>query len=166
MVLFLKNLLFTVLVPGVLAGYLPIILVRPTGVPLAGAGLRAIPALVFLGFGMLTYFLCIWGFAVTGKGTPAPIDAPKSLVVAGLYHYVRNPMYLGVLSVVLGWGILTAAPVLVLYLMGLAGAFHLFVIGYEEPTLRRRFGTAYEEYCAAVPRWLPSRGAARQSSRQ
>ena len=66
-------------------------------------------------------------------------------------------MYLGVLSVVTGWAILTAAPVLVLYLMALAGAFHLFVIGYEEPALRRRFGPAYEAYCRAVPRWLPAR---------
>jgi protein-S-isoprenylcysteine O-methyltransferase Ste14 len=157
MALFLKNLLFTVFVPGMLAGYLPIVLVRPTGVVLAGAGLRALPALLFLGAGMLIYFLCVWHFAVTGRGTPAPIDAPKTLVVAGLYHYVRNPMYLGVLSVVTGWAILTAAPVLVLYLMALAGAFHLFVIGYEEPALRRRFGPAYEAYCRAGPRWLPAR---------
>ena len=157
MVLFLKNLLFTVFVPGMLAGYLPIVLVRPTDVVLTGAGLRALPALLFLGAGMLIYFLCVWSFAVTGRGTPAPIDAPKTLVVAGLYRYVRNPMYLGVLSVVAGWAILTAAPVLVLYLMALAGAFHLFVIGYEEPTLRRRFGPAYEAYCRAVPRGLPAR---------
>jgi len=158
--LLVKNLLFTVFVPGVLAGYVPIVLVQPDRVHLTGAGFRALPALLFLGAGMLVYFLCVWSFAVTGRGTPAPIDAPRVLVISGLYRNVRNPMYLGVLSVVLGWAILTAAPVLVLYLMGLAGAFHLFVLGYEEPTLRRRFGTSYEAYCTSVPRWLPKGGTA------
>lgn len=156
MILLLKNLLFTVFVPGILAGYVPVILVGPGQTELANAGLRSLPALFFLGTGMLTYFLCVWSFAVTGRGTPLPVDAPRTLVVTGLYRYVRNPMYLSVLSVVLGWAILTAAPVLVLYLMGLAGGFHLFVIGYEEPTLRRRFGGSYETYCAEVPRWLPA----------
>jgi len=160
--LLVKNLLFTVFVPGMLAVYVPIILVNTDRVQLTGAGLRALPALFFLGAGMLTYFICVWSFAVTGRGTPAPIDAPRVLVVSGLYHYIRNPMYLGVLSVVLGWAILTAAPVLVLYLLALAVAFHLFVLGYEEPTLRRRFGTSYEAYCASVPRWLPKGGTDRQ----
>lgn len=100
---------------------------------------------------------CVWDFGRTGHGTPAPIAPPKRLVVVGFYRYVRNPMYLGFLTgwaglwVVFGKGNLPAIVVACLVVLGV----HLFVIGYEEPTLRRTFGFQYEEYCRNVPRWLP-----------
>ncbi|MBI2331386.1 MAG: isoprenylcysteine carboxylmethyltransferase family protein [Chloroflexi bacterium] len=90
-----------------------------------------------------------------GFGTPAHFDAPKKLIVVGLYHYVRNPIYLGALFVVLGdilwFGSRMAFLYFLLYILG----FHLLIVLIEEPILRRTFGSEYEEYCKSVPRWIP-----------
>jgi protein-S-isoprenylcysteine O-methyltransferase Ste14 len=100
---------------------------------------------------------CVWDFAWTGRGTPAPFDPPRRLVVAGLYRYVRNPMYVGM-------GLFLAGEALALpdirrdlfVLIAIAWALvTLFIIFYEEPTLRRLFGDDYERYCRQVRRWLP-----------
>jgi protein-S-isoprenylcysteine O-methyltransferase Ste14 len=100
-------------------------------------------------------------FAVAGRGTPAPIDPPKELVRRGLYRFTRNPMYVGVASVLIGEAWLFASRAMAVFALGVVTMFHLFVLFYEEPTLRRTFGDAYERYCAAVPRWvaLPHRGS-------
>lgn len=90
-----------------------------------------------------------------GRGTPAPIDAPKRLVVRGLYRYTRNPMYLGVLTVILGWAFLFPIGTLVIYGLVVAAGFHLFVMYCEEPHLKRTFGRDYEVYSIRVGRWLP-----------
>jgi hypothetical protein len=95
------------------------------------------------------------GFRVFRAGTPAPIDAPKKLVVRGLYRYTRNPIYVGVLAVILGWALLFRAAPLVIYALIVGMCFHLFVVLYEERHLRREFGNEYDEYCARVGRWLP-----------
>jgi protein-S-isoprenylcysteine O-methyltransferase Ste14 len=152
MLLALKNLLFTVLVPGVVAGFVPWHLTR--GEPLAGGAGTALALLLFAAGGAI-YLWCVWDFASFGRGTPAPIDAPKQLVVRGLYHYTRNPMYLGVLTVLLGWVALTRALGLLLYAACVGGCFQLFVVYYEEPHLTKLFGDAYREYQARVGRWLP-----------
>jgi len=100
---------------------------------------------------------CIWDFGWTGHGTPAPVGPPQKLVVVGFYRYVRNPMYLGFfvgwlgLWVVFGRANQSALTVALIAVVGVA----LFVRLYEEPTLRRKFGTDYDEYCRMVPRWLP-----------
>ncbi len=94
-------------------------------------------------------------FAVEGLGTPAPIAPPRHLVLRGTYRYVRNPIYVADLSIVFGQAILFGNVDLVAYGMVFWLACHLFVVFYEEPTLRRRFGNDYEQFCAAVPRWLP-----------
>ena len=100
---------------------------------------------------------CIWDFGWTGRGTPAPIAPPQTLVVVGFYRYVRNPMYLGFfvgwigLWVVFGRANLAAIEVACVIVLGTV----LFVLLYEEPTLRRMFTADYEEYCRNVPRWLP-----------
>ncbi|MCP4407399.1 MAG: isoprenylcysteine carboxylmethyltransferase family protein [Gammaproteobacteria bacterium] len=91
-----------------------------------------------------------------GRGTPAPIDAPKQLVVRGLYRYTRNPMYLGILTIILGWATLFKSFNLVFYAVCVVSCFHLFIIFYEEPHLQKIFGQAYDQYCAKVGRWLPS----------
>lgn len=101
------------------------------------------------------YFWCLWGFAVLGRGTPAPIDPPKRLVVRGPYRHVRNPMYLCLLAVILGWSVLFKSLPLLLYALAVGAAFHLFTVLYEEPHLRKVFGAEYEDYLARVPRWLP-----------
>jgi protein-S-isoprenylcysteine O-methyltransferase Ste14 len=100
---------------------------------------------------------CFWQFAWRGLGTPAPFDPPRHLVVSGPYRWVRNPMYMGMGIVLIGEGIVfpnltwfMVVMVAVLWLM-----VTLFVIGYEEPTLRRLFGAEYEAYCREVRRWWP-----------
>jgi|SRR5579872_216909 len=100
---------------------------------------------------------CVWDFGWTGRGTPAPIAPPQRLVVVGFYRYVRNPMYVGFAA---GWiGLWTIfghpEPVLIAAVAAIALGVYLFVLFYEEPTLRRKFGADYEEYCRNVPRWWP-----------
>lgn len=153
----LKTLIFTVFVPGTVAGWLPHWLLekqhREIYAPLHfSQWIGVLP----LTIGALVYLRCAWDFAVTGLGTPAPVDAPKVLVVKGLYRYVRNPMYVGVLSVILGQAILYGARVVFIYMLGVWAFFHVFVAFYEEPELRRQFGAQYEAYCRAVSRWIPS----------
>jgi protein-S-isoprenylcysteine O-methyltransferase Ste14 len=152
MLLALKNLLFTVLVPGTVAVYGPLRLMR--GMMPATGMVRGL-AIVVLTVGASIYAWCVWDFATFGRGTPAPIDAPKRLVVRGLYRATRNPMYVGVLTVILGWAILYRSPALALYAFAVWGCFQSFVLFYEEPHLRRVFGAEYEAYRARVGRWLP-----------
>jgi protein-S-isoprenylcysteine O-methyltransferase Ste14 len=160
MLLALKNLLFTVLVPGVVAGCVPWLLMR--GETRAGGAGTALALSLFAAGGAI-YFWCLWDFASFGRGTPAPIDAPKRLVVRGLYRYTRNPMYLGVLTVLLGWVVLFEALDLLLYAICVGSCFQLFVVYYEEPHLSRTFGESYQEYRSRVGRWLPRirRGSSR-----
>jgi len=94
-------------------------------------------------------------FALEGLGTPAPVLPPQRLVVSGLYRYVRNPMYVAVFSIVLGQGLLFGNLRLLGYGAVLWASFHLFVLAYEEPTLRAKFGTDYDRFRANVPRWIP-----------
>jgi protein-S-isoprenylcysteine O-methyltransferase Ste14 len=157
--LFLKNLLFTVLVPGAVAVYVPLRLAAGAWPPVWGlAQYAALPALAA---GCAIYLWCLWDFASFGRGTPAPIDAPRRLVVRGLYRYVRNPMYVGVLLVIAGWALLFCSPRVLGYGAAVALSFHLFVVAVEEPTLRGKFGRSYERYCREVGRWVPRVGRGR-----
>ena len=94
-------------------------------------------------------------FALQGLGTPAPIAPTQNLVVTGLYRYVRNPIYVAVVAVILGQAVLFADWRLLGYGALIWLAFHIFVLAYEEPTLRQSYGAEYESYRANVPRWLP-----------
>jgi protein-S-isoprenylcysteine O-methyltransferase Ste14 len=94
-------------------------------------------------------------FAIKGLGTPAPVFPTKHLVVDGLYRFVRNPMYVGVVAAILGQAMIFASPELLLYGILIWLAFNLFVAEYEEPTLRSTFGSEYEEFCNNVRRWIP-----------
>lgn len=155
--LFLKNLAFTVLVPGTVAGLVPYAILASSSrlVPRDTGALRyAGLALVLLGGAL--YLACVWGFAHVGRGTPAPIDPPRTLVVRGPHRFTRNPMYIAVSTVILGEALLFASGRLLAYGLAVLAGFHLFVVLYEEPTLRRLFGPAYETYCAEVRRWLPA----------
>jgi len=155
--LLFKNLLFTVVVPGTFGVYIPMAILRSTGAQAGGVGLFWFLGFALLMCGSLIYLICVMEFAVRGRATPAPIDAPRRLVVTGLYRYVRNPMYVGVLAVVMGWTCLARSLELLGYAALLALVFHAFIRLYEEPTLRRNFGEEYERYCASVGRWLPRR---------
>jgi len=88
-------------------------------------------------------------------GTPAPIDAPRVLVIKGLYRYVRNPMYVGVLCLIASQALFWRSYPILVYMIFIVACFHLFVIAYEEGHLKHVFGEQYEEYCKRVPRWLP-----------
>ena len=151
MILLLKNLLFTLVVPGTIGVYVPLFLARDRP---AATGLMFLFALALLALGGVIYAWCVWDFAVFGRGTPAPIDAPKKLVVRGLYRYTRNPIYLGVLTVLLGW-VITFQGALLIYTFCVGICFHLFVVFYEERRLGRQFGSEYHDYCERVGRWLP-----------
>ena len=113
----------------------------------AGLGVMSMGAAVLI--------WCVRDFYVSGKGTLAPWDPPKRLVVVGLYRYVRNPMYVGVLLLVLGWTVYLASPLLVVYTGLLAIGFHIRVIRHEEPRLRAKFGQEWRDYATAVSRWFP-----------
>jgi protein-S-isoprenylcysteine O-methyltransferase Ste14 len=98
---------------------------------------------------------CVRDFFVSGKGTLAPWDPPRNLVVVGLYRFVRNPMYVGVLLLLFGWCLYFRSPVLFLYTAILAIGFHIRVIRNEEPWLKEQFGSQWEVYRHEVSRWLP-----------
>ena len=155
MALLLKNVLFTVLVPGTVAVYVPLLIAESRA---PASGLTLALALAVLIVGATVYAWCVWDFATFGRGTPAPIDAPKKLVVRGLYRYTRNPMYVGVLTVIVGWAIFFRTTDLVLYALAVGTCFHLFIILYEERHLTGEFGSQYESYRSDVARWLPRPG--------
>ncbi len=157
MLLLIKNLIFTILVPGTVAGFLPyLISARATPSMLAVPGRLWLGGLLALAGGAV-YGWCLWDFATHGRGTPAPIDPPKELVVRGLYRTMRNPMYVGVLLIIAAWLALRPSWALLGYAATVGLLFHGFVIAVEEPMLRRRFGAAYDTYCRKVRRWWPGR---------
>lgn len=110
-------------------------------------------AVMFIGAVLLLW--CVRDFYVSGKGTLAPWDPPRLLVVVGLYRFVRNPMYVGVLVLILGWAVTLSSPLLAVYTGVLAIGFHIRVVTYEEPWLESTFGEKWKQYTAAVSRWLP-----------
>lgn len=151
----LRSLLWTVLLPGIYAGWIPWqyfgvsqVRVNPSN-PLHIAGL----ALILGGATLLA--ACIWEFAHSGRGTLSPVDPPRRLVIRGLYRYVRNPMYLSVTTIVLGEVLLTGSGGLLVYWLTWFVLVNIVVMGYEEPDLRRRFGQSYEDYTRKVGRWIP-----------
>jgi protein-S-isoprenylcysteine O-methyltransferase Ste14 len=153
--LLLKSIFFTILQPGTVAVLIPYWLISSWG-----RGVAADRPLRYLGLplimiGAAGLLWCIWEFFSRGRGTISPIDPPKHLVVRGLYRYVRNPMYVSVVIVLIGEAIFfLSLPVLIEAAIFIVLA-NLFVLLYEEPTLRRQFGESYESYSQAVGRWIP-----------
>jgi protein-S-isoprenylcysteine O-methyltransferase Ste14 len=149
----LKTLLFTILVPGSFLVLIPSWILGgfpwPTGSPRTGLGI------VTMVMGAAIYFRCAWEFAVRGLGTPAPVAPTKFLVTTALHRYVRNPMYIGVFGVILGEAAMFRSVRLLAYAALFCVPVQLFVVYYEEPTLRRQFGESYDEYRRSVPRWIP-----------
>jgi protein-S-isoprenylcysteine O-methyltransferase Ste14 len=151
----LRSLLWAILLPGVVASYVPWRLFGLRRTRLEPAGALDLLALACLAAGIALLGACIFEFARSGRGTLSPVDPPRHLVVRGLYRHVRNPMYLSVTMILLGEALLARSSALAAYwVLWFAGA-NLFVIAYEEPALRRRFGTSYDEYVRRVGRWMP-----------
>lgn len=154
--LLLRSIFFTILQPGTAVVLIPYWLISSgsAGILSSHQPLRylGVPLIVTGSAGLLW---CIREFFSRGRGTISPIDPPKSLVVRGLYKYVRNPMYVSVVTILIGEAtFFMSLPVLIE-----AGVFiilaHIFVAGYEEPSLRRGFGESYERYTQAVGQWIP-----------
>jgi protein-S-isoprenylcysteine O-methyltransferase Ste14 len=150
-----RSITWAVLLPGVLAGYLPWRFFGLAQVDINFGDPLHLLGLLFIALGAALLIVCIWEFARSGRGTLSPIDPPRELVVRGLYRYVRNPMYLSVTTIVFGEFMLTRSRGLLWYWAIWFTAANLFVIGYEEPNLRRRFGASYERYKQTVGRWIP-----------
>lgn len=149
----LKSLLYLIFEAGVFALYIPLELLR-TG-PRLELGIFSLLAIPMWLIGSLIILRCFWDFAMRGRGTPVPTDPPKELVVTGFYRYVRNPIYVGVVLIFLGHFLWFGYWALLLYTVLSFIGVHLFILLYEEPTLKKKFGGAYEEYLRQVPRWIP-----------
>ena len=151
----LRSLLWTILLPGFFAGYVPW---RFFGLALVKVHVfnpSHLLGLLLMSMGVALLGACIFEFARSGQGTLSPADPPRHLVIRGLYRYVRNPMYLSVTTIVFGEALLAGSRALVFYWAVWFLGVNLFVIGYEEPTLRRLFGASYDEYIQRVGRWIP-----------
>jgi protein-S-isoprenylcysteine O-methyltransferase Ste14 len=143
------------LLPGFVAGYVPWRFFDLAGTRLALTSPAQVLGFLCVALGAVLLAACILEFARSGRGTLSPVDPPRQLVVRGLYRYVRNPMYLGVTAILLGESLWSRSWALGVYWAVWFLGANLFVIGYEEPTLRRRFGASYDAYARNVGRWLP-----------
>jgi protein-S-isoprenylcysteine O-methyltransferase Ste14 len=147
-VLFVGPVPLTVLLPWLLSGY-------ELSDPLVGwTWIRGVGiALLVVGIPVLAESVA--RFVWKGRGTLTPAVPTRHLVISGLYRFVRNPMYVGVITIILGEALLLGSGAVLVYAAVVAVVFHLFVVLYEEPALRRTYGTEYAEYCSHVRRWLP-----------
>lgn len=152
------TIVFVLVIPGSVVVYVPLFLsggrVQP---PFFGW-----PVLRWLGVALIVgatpvFIDFLVRFVREGHGTPAPVAPPRQLVVTGSFRYVRNPGYVAILTLLLGEGLFYGSQTILLYALIVALMFHLFVVLYEEPILRRQFGATYEAYCHQVPRWIPRR---------
>ena len=147
--------LFFLIAPGTVTGVVPYLLTRWESHNWYAATIpaRTIGAVLLL-TGLAALIECFRRFVAEGRGTPSPVMPPSRLVVRGLYRYVRNPMYVAMLMIVVGQALLLGRFILLGYAAALWLMFHLFVVLYEEPTLSRTFDAPYDRYRAEVPRWL------------
>lgn len=152
--LIVRNVVFTVVVPGLGGVWAPWWILNRHGSHATAAAWEAVPVIAA---GAVLYVWCVWNFATVGDGTPGLWDAPTRVVAAGPYRWVRNPIYIAALLVVLGEAWLFLSLPLLAYAGAMAVFCHLFVTGYEERRLARRFGRSYLEYRRTVPRWIPRR---------
>jgi protein-S-isoprenylcysteine O-methyltransferase Ste14 len=146
----LRTLIFTVIAPGTVTIVVPFLLLSWTGTAVERNPIGVVVILL----GIAVYIWCAWNFVTRGKGTPDPGQPPTQLVVSGLYRYTRNPMYVGLLLILLGEALFFGSLALLIYPLVMLLIVHVRVITYEEPELRRTFGEVYEAYVRSVPRWI------------
>ena len=149
--MFFKALLAFLVLPCLVAGVAPTIIINLD--PWRNEGYRI--GMFFLGAGVVFLLRSVWDFYATGKGTLAPWSPPKNLVTIRLYRFVRNPMYIGVLTIIAGLAVRYGSPLLGGYWLLLAATFHLQVILNEEVWLKDQFGDEWVRYSEKVPRWFP-----------
>ena len=149
-----RSILFVFLIPGTVAGYIPFLILQSSVNqlrPRVSIGNSLAVGLIVLGASVL--LRSVWDFFATGRGTLAPFDPPRHLVVSGLYRVTRNPMYNGVMLLLIGEAWLFQSPALWKYAALAFVLFNAMVIVYEEPTLESQFGESFRMYKRAVPRW-------------
>lgn len=150
----IKTILYMGFMHGLFTVYLPLQLASRDK-PLANFGLLAYLAFPFWILGVLIIVQCCADIIRRGRGTPAFVDPPKELVVAGLYRYVRNPIYVGAMLFQVGFILWFGSALAIVYALLFFLGFNVLILIVEEPILRNQFGAAYEEYCRRVPRWVP-----------
>ena len=147
---------FLLLAPGTVAGLVPWWIAGwRLAPPMGGMGWVRWFGVALIAVGVPLLLDSFGRFALQGRGTPAPILPTEHLVVSGLYRYLRNPMYVGVVTVVLGQGLVMGSLPVLGYGAFLGLIFHLFILAYEEPKLRGSFGAEYDRYRRNVSRWIP-----------
>jgi protein-S-isoprenylcysteine O-methyltransferase Ste14 len=152
----LGSLVFLVVAPGFVVGLVPFWISRwRIEPPLLGLTAVRVVGAVLIVAGLPVLLESFWRFAMKGLGTPAPVMPTQRLVVSGLYRYVRNPMYLAVAAMIFGQALLFGDVRLLEYGALVWGAFHIFVLLYEEPTLTATYPTEYPVFRQHVPRWIP-----------
>jgi protein-S-isoprenylcysteine O-methyltransferase Ste14 len=154
---FIRAVTYATLFIGLVLVFLPGQLLSAPGIAPKAIGAAQVAGMVVGVFGGALALWCILTFVVVGRGTPAPFDPPQRLVVRGPYAVVRNPMYIGAGLALASASLYYQSLPLLTYTAGFLFVMHLFVVLYEEPTLRRTFGKDYESYCGQVRRWLPRR---------
>jgi protein-S-isoprenylcysteine O-methyltransferase Ste14 len=153
-----RALVWSTLFCGVVLVFLPARVLSTSGIVApTSLGPAQLAGMIVAAAGAVIAVSCILTFALVGRGTPAPFDPPRRLVARGLYRYVRNPMYLGAGLALAGAALFYGSVVLAGYAVAFLAVMHLFVVLYEEPTLRESFGDDYESYCRRVRRWWPGR---------
>jgi len=157
MFVFIRAITYATLFIGLVLVFLPAQLLSPALARPAAIGVPQVLGMVVAVGGGAIALWCILSFALVGRGTPAPFDPPRRLVVSGPYAQVRNPMYIGAGLALGGAALFYGSSALLGYAAAFLLVTHLFVVLYEEPTLRRSFGSEYEAYCRQVRRWWPRR---------
>ena len=158
MLILARAVIYASLFIGLLLIFLPDRILTSSGIiPPPALGAWQVAGMVLGAAGTVLALSCVLTFVFVGQGTPAPFDPPRRLVVQGPYHFVRNPMYVGAGLVLVGAALFYHSFALLGYVAMFFLVTHLFVVWYEEPTLRRTFGQEYEAYRARTGRWLPKR---------
>jgi len=158
MIVLFRAVVYATVFISVVLVILPARLLQWSGVStIPSFGAQQVAGMIVALLGAALAIWCVLAFAVIGRGTPAPFDPPRRLVVRGPYRRVRNPMYIGAAIALSGAALFYGSLPMLAYVIAFLLLTHAFVRVYEEPTLRRLFGSEYERYSAAVRRWLPTR---------
>jgi protein-S-isoprenylcysteine O-methyltransferase Ste14 len=151
----IRNIIFTILHPGLVAGLVPFTILRGRSAGgLTNSGLLRYVGVFLFSVGLILLLSCIVNFAAKGKGTLSPLDTTKKLVVSGMYRFSRNPMYVGVTLMLIGEAVFFSSGILWIYTAAVFLAFNIFIVLHEEPRLKRDFGNEYLEYQKSVRRWF------------
>lgn len=154
--LILRNLVFTILQPGIVAGLIPYLIVENGKALFSDAHWewQQYIGMVFFALGLFVLTICLSSFIVKGRGTLSPLDPTRRLVTDGLYRFSRNPMYIGVIFILIGETVFFESYALLMYSALVFTGFNLFIAFVEEPRLRRDFGEEYRAYTQKVGRWI------------